>query len=339
MNSQTRYSFIRAITAPGLVALVLALTPSAVHAEARRTGGEPWYQQTPVDARQRAQALFAQAVDKHRQLLRRDAMELYEQALALWDNPDIRWNLALVLEDLGQYLRAYQQLEGALRWEAALGAERLREVRDRMRALETQRLSRIEAYSQEPGVDVKLDGQPWLGDAGRWSMLVLPGEHYIAASKPGYFPVSWTVYMKAGQRARVALRMDGDRLIETRRWTVSKPWTVVAAGVVVTAVGAGLERQAIVHRDAAAKSLPGLCDSPRGCTPATSPAGYDRAVTDRRIAIGAFVAGGTTLAVGLTMAWINQLQVHRTEAHEPARIEVTPIVSAGQAGISARLRF
>jgi hypothetical protein len=62
-------------------------------------------------------------------------MALYEQALAQWDKPDIRWNLALVLEDLGQYLRAYQRLDGALRWREALGAERLRDVQARIVAL------------------------------------------------------------------------------------------------------------------------------------------------------------------------------------------------------------
>ena len=72
---------------------------------------EPWYPQSTADTRQRAQALFAQAIDKHLQLLRGDARDLYDQALVLWDNPDIQWNLALVLEDLGQYLRAYQQLD------------------------------------------------------------------------------------------------------------------------------------------------------------------------------------------------------------------------------------
>src|SRR5262249_39243080 len=133
--------------------------------------------------------------------------------------------------------------------------------------------------------------------------------------------------------------MDEDRLFETRRWSAWKPWVVVSAGVAVAAIGAGLERQATMHRDAAARLLPGPCDASRGCMPTTSPAGYARAVTDRRIAIGAFVAGGTTLAVGLTMAWINQLQVHHTEARAPGPIEVTPILSTDQVGISARLRF
>jgi hypothetical protein len=319
--------------------LVLALP--AARAETVRTGGEPWYRQATADARQRALALFAQALDKHQQLLRGEAMELYELALALWDNPDIRWNLALVLDDLGQYLRAYQQLESALRWEAALGAERLREMRDRMRTLETQRLARIETSREEPGAEIKLDGQPWYRRAGHRSTLVLPGEHYIAASKPGYYPVTRSVYVLAGQQAQVPLRMDEDRLIETRRWRAWKPWAVVAAGVAVAAVGAGLERRALAHRDDAADVIVRSSkDAENGTVDDILIKGiYDRARTENALAIGAFAVGGTTVAVGLALAWLNQPRVHRAEARPPSRIELTPILSPHRAGLSALVRF
>ena len=332
---------VRTLAASGLAALAIVMALPAAQADVARTGGEPWYEQSTDSARQRARALFEQGLDKHHDFLRGDALELYEQALALWDNPDIRWNLALVLEDLGQYLRAHEQLEAMLRWGAALGAQRLRDVLDRMRELETRRLARIEASSDEPGADITLDGQAWFRGAGHQSALVKPGEHYVAARKAGAFPVTRSVSVTAGQAARVALPMDADRLIETRRWSAWKPWVVISAGVVATAVGAGLERQAIGLRSTAARSVANLdlCDSPKGCTPMASPADYDRAVTNNRIAIGAFVAGGTALAVGLTMAWINQLQVHRTEARAPGPIEITPILSTDRAGVSVRLRF
>jgi tetratricopeptide (TPR) repeat protein len=263
--------FIRVVAAPGLAALMLVLALPAARAEVTRTGIEPWYQQSNASTRQRAEALFDQAVDKHQQLLRADALELYEQALALWDNPDIRWNLALVLEDLGQYLRAHQELENALRWTETLGVERLREVRDRLRMLETQRLARIEAASGEPEADIRLDGQPWFRGPDRQRMLVVPGEHYITANKAGYFPVTRSVTVKAGQEVRVALPADMDRLIETRRWSAWKPWVVASAGVVVTAVGVGLQRQALVHRDAAAARLGAPARLGRGALPQAPP--------------------------------------------------------------------
>jgi hypothetical protein len=338
MNSHTRYLFVRTIAAAGLAVLALVLAVPAARAEVTRTGIEPWYRHAPVDARQRAQALFAQALDKHQQLLRGDAMKLYAQALALWDNPDIRWNLALVLEDLGQYLSAYQQLENTLRWEAALGAERLREVRDRMRALETRRLARIEAYSQEPGADIKLDGQPWFRDVGRRSTLVLPGTHYIGSTKPGYTSTTVSILVAVGEQYLVTLRMVADSLVETRRWSEWKPWAVVSSGVAVVAVGALLERQAFAHRDDAAKALAVRCPTTLGCEPMSLLDVYDRAVTENQLAIGAFVAGGTAVAVGLALAWLNQPRAHRAEA-PTSPIELIPTVSPGRAGALALIRF
>lgn len=338
MNSYTRSRFIRAIAAPGLTMLLLVLTLPAARAEIMRTGTEPWYQQSTADARLRAQTLFQQAVAKHQQLLRGDAMKLYEQALTLWDNPDIRWNLALVLEDLGQYLGAHQQLDGVLRWKAALGAERLGDVQTRMRALETERLARIETYLEEPKAEIALDGQPWLHHGSHRSTLVLPGEHYIAASKPGYYPVTRSVYVVAGQQARVALPMDEDHLIETRRWPVWTPWAVVATGVAVAAVGAGLETQAFAQRKAAADTLKDRCHT-LTCEPASPPPSYDRAVTENRLAISAFAAAGTAVAVGLALAWLNQPRAHRSEARAPSRIELTPILSLQQAELSIAIKF
>jgi tetratricopeptide (TPR) repeat protein len=337
MEPTTRYLGIRAVTAAGLTALALVLALPAAYAEVLRTGSEPWYQQSTVDAQQRAQALFAQAVDKHQQLLRGEAKELYEQALALWDNPDIRWNLALVLDDLGQYVRAHQQLEGALRWDMALGTERLREVQDRMRALETQRLARIEAYSQEAGAAINLDGQPWFRGPGRQSMLVLPGTHYLGSTKAGYIPATVSMVVAVGEQVRVTLRMAVDHLIETRRWSVRKPWGMVAAGIAVAVVGAGLEWRAFAHRDAAANLLASHCNTPP-CVSTGPPDIYDRATTENQLAIGAVVAGGTTLAVGLALAWLNQPRAHRPEA-PPSPIELIPAVSPGRAGVSALIRF
>lgn len=321
-----------------VAAVLLVVLPASVRADNARTGDEPWYRESPTEQQRQARVLFEQGVIKHQQLLRDEARALYEQALESWDNPDIRWNLALVLEDLGQYLRAYQQLDGELRWGEALGAESLQGVRDRMRALETRRLAWIEASSAEPGADITLDGQHWFTGATSQRKLVEPGAHYVAARKAGYFPVTRTVSVSAGQKASVPLPMDADRLMETRRWSVWKPWAVVSAGVVAAAVGAALERKAFAHRDAAAQSLASTCSSSTGCSPGRF-ASYDRAVTDSRLAIGAFVAGSTTVVVGLTLAWLNQLHTHRTEARVPAQIEVIPILSSGQTGVSAQLRF
>jgi hypothetical protein len=332
-----RHRHIRAVACPVLAALALGLPPLAAHADVARTGAEPWYQESTPEARAQANALFTQAVGNHQQLLRREAMALYEQALALWDNPDIRWNLALELDDLGEYQRAHEQLEGAMRWGAALGVERSRQVQDRMRVLETQRLARIDADGAEPGTDATLDGRPWFQGAGQHSTRVLPGTHYIAATRPGYFPITVRAPVLAGERYHVTLRMTADQVFETRRWSAWKPWAVVAAGVAVATAGAALERDAFARREDAGKALDDHCASP-GCAPAALPKTYERARLENRLAIGAFAAGGAALVAGLALVWLDRPQAHRDEV-VPSSFELMPAVSPGRVGVSAAIRF
>jgi hypothetical protein len=264
-------------------------------------------------------------------------MELYERAVALWDNPDIRWNLALVLDDLGKYLSAHEELERMLRWGAALGDDLLLQVRARMRALETQRLARIEVVSDQAGADVQIDGQPWFRGAGSQRMLVAPGTHYIGATNPGYTPTTVSMAAAAGEQYRVTLRMVEDHIIETRRWSAWKPWSVVAVGTAVAAVGAGVEWGAHVQRAAAATAVADGCHMRSECSP-THPPESDRAVINNWIAIGAFAAGGTAIAVGTALTWLNQPRAHHPEA-TPSPVELVPTVSPGGAGLSARVRF
>ena len=319
-----------------IAAAILTLAPHELRADEPRTGHEPWYLLASAEDREQAQQLFGQAVEKHGLLKRGEAKDLYEQALALWDNPDIRWNLALLLVDLGEYLAAHEQLEGTVRWGLALGRGRLREVQDKMRLLESQNLAQIEALIDPPEADVRLDGKSWFQGAGPRSKLVTPGTHWGGATKPGYTTADASMDMAPGRRYRVTLRMVADQPIQTRRWVAWVPWSVLASGIAVAAVGAGLERQAFVHRDAAARRLELDC-SAQQCSPPRSP-DIDRARLDSRLAIGAFAAGGTVVVAGLVLTWLNQPSLRRPEVPR-STFEVLPTLSPGGAGISARTRF
>jgi hypothetical protein len=319
------------------VAAAMVLALPVARADEACTGREPWYQQSSADNRRRAQALFEKAVGKHQELQRGDARELYEQALALWDNPDIRWNLALVLEDLGEYLLAHQQLSSMLHWKAALCTRQLREVQDRMQALEARHLGRVEVHGEEAGAEIKLDGQSWSLVAGRRDTLVTPGEHYVSTSKSGFFPVTILVPVTMGMQTHVTLEMDADRLLVTRRWRSWKPWVVVASGIVVIGIGAGLEWRALANRSAAVHDLASNCG---GLTcPAARTESYDRAVMEHRATIGLFGVGGVAVAVGLTLVWLNHPLWHRSEPRARSTPTFTPILSLERSGGSVLVRF
>lgn len=230
----------------------------------------PWERDVSVEDRRLAETLFAQAVELHEQLLRDHAVTRYEEALSHWDHPDTRWNLALLMKDMGQYLLAWEHLEAALIWGPEAFDEHDREKLIAMRrTLLRQHLAVVEARCDQPDAEIALDGKPWFRGAGAARQVVLPGEHVITARKPGYFPVTRTIVLSAGARGVVTIAMSVDRFIEKRRWQPWLPWAVFSSGVVVGVMGAGLDWHAGRQLDQARHDLARECGIALTCTPAT----------------------------------------------------------------------
>jgi hypothetical protein len=288
---------------------------------------------------QRAAALFAQGVELHKQLLRDQAVARYEEALSHWDNPDIRWNLALLMNDMGQYLRAWTHLEAALAWGPTAFDEHDRENLLAMRqVLLRQHLAAIEARCDQPGVEVALDGKLWFRGPGEARQVVLPGEHAITATKPGYFPMARNIVLPAGAQGVVTLSMSVDGVLEERRWQPWKPWVVFGVGVATGMMGAGLDWHAGRQLKRARDELAEECGSGSTCRPVT-PSLYDRALWEQRIGAGVMVVGGTVTAAGLALAFLNQPRAYRTGNRDRGTFELGPILSPGTAGVSARFGF
>lgn len=299
----------------------------------------PWERDVPAEDRRLAETLFTQAVELHEQLLRDQAMARYEEALSHWENPDIRWNLALLMNDMGQYLRAWAHLERALAWglEAFDEHDRNKLITERQRLLQ-QHLAVVEARCDQPGAEVALDGKPWFRGPGEARQVVLPGEHVITARQPGYFPVARNIVLPAGAQGVVTMSMSMDAIIEKRRWKQWKPWAVIASGVVVGLVGAGLDWDAGRQLDRARRELPHACGSAPVCDP-LAPRSYDRARWEHRIGTGAVVVGSTVAAAGLALVFLNLPRAYRTEDRDRGTFELVPMTSPDTAGVSARFRF
>jgi hypothetical protein len=299
----------------------------------------PWERDVSVEDRRLAETLFAQAVELHEQLLRDQAMARYEEALSHWENPHIRWNLALLMKEMGQYLLAWEHLEAALVW----GPEAFDEHdRDKLLAMRQmllrQHLAVVEARCDQPGAEVALDGKPWFRGPGEARQVVLPGEHVITAWKPGYFPVTRTIVLSAGARGVVTIAMFVDRFIEKRRWQPWMPWVVIGAGVAAGMVGAGLDWHADRQLAQARRDLARECGNALSCAPAI-PSSYGRALWGHRIGTGAMVVGGTAAAAGLALVLLNQPRAYRTAHRDSGAFELMPMVSPDIAGVSAQFRF
>lgn len=318
--------------------LALFLLAESIAAQAQAVTSErPWEQGVSVEQKQAARHLFRHAVELHEVLLRDQAVAKYQEALSLWENPEIRWNLVLILKDMGQYLHAYEHLEQAWKWglEAFAEADRAQMI-EMKQTLLTRHLAIIEARSEEPGAEIELDGKPWFVGPGFERKVVLPGEHVITARKTGYFPVARAVSIPAGRRGKMTLLMTVDGVFERRRWPAWKPWAVVGAGMATALLGAWLDRQGDMHLSSAERALDDRCGS--RCSPEI-PSSYGRAVWENRIGIGALAAGNGVAAVGLILVVLNQPVVYRSQAETDGEFSITPFVAAEAVGFSARVVF
>lgn len=297
----------------------------------------PWHEGVAEERKQAALELFMQGRDLHRRMVLGDAKKKYEEALALWEHPDLRFYLGRVLKMMGMPLLAYENLRLSLRWgPASLEPEDHEEARALMKELVERELAVVEMYCYEPGAEVLLDGRPWFVGPGSARRFVTPGEHVVSARKEGYFPLVEPVVVLAGVQASGVLKLSADGLVTVRRWSAWKPWAVVGAGAGLGLAGAVLRWQADQHLEEAERQFKATCTS--GCAPTTTDTS-SRGMTESRVANGLFIAGGATLAAGAVLVFLNMPRTYRTEDQGGVELQIVPAAPGAAAGLSARLSF
>ncbi|WP_437797531.1 hypothetical protein [Sorangium sp. So ce693] len=296
----------------------------------------PWHEGVAEERKQAALELFMQGRDLHRRMVLGDAKKKYEEALALWEHPDLRFYLGRVLKMMGMPLLAYENLRLSLRWgPASLDPEDREEARALMKELVERELAVVEMRCDEPGAEVLLDGKPWFVGPGSARRFVTPGEHVVSARKEGYFPLVEPVVVLAGVQASGVLKLSADGIVTVRRWSAWKPWAVVGVGAGLGLAGAVLRWQADEHLEEAERQFEGTCAS--GCAPTTDTT--SRATTESHVATGLFIAGGATLAAGAILVFLNMPRTYRTEDEGGVELRIVPAASGAAAGLSARLSF
>ncbi|WP_437967444.1 hypothetical protein WMF04_49200 [Sorangium sp. So ce260] len=297
----------------------------------------PWHEGVAEERKREAQELFMQGRDLHRRMVLGDARRKYEEALALWEHPDLRFHLGKVLKTMGMPLLAYENLRLARRWgPASLDPEDDEEARALMKELVERELAVVEMRCDEPGAAVLLDGRPWFVGPGSSRRFVTPGEHVISATKEGYFPLVKPVVVLAGVDASGVLKLSADGIVTVRRWAAWKPWAVVGAGAGLGLAGAVLRWQADEHVEQAEQQFEATCKS--NCAPTTRDA-TSRGLTERGVATGLFIAGGATLATGAVLAFLNMPRTYRSEDRGGVELQIVPAASGAMAGLSAALSF
>jgi tetratricopeptide (TPR) repeat protein len=299
------------------ILLASPITETVARAEPASSGQKrpvtAWSKGVPAASQDKALKLFREGNVFLEQYRYSEAVAKYEPALAAWDHPNIRFNMAICLINMRQPLAAWDHLQRALRFGDAPLGERLYAEAKTATALLESSLAELTVRSTQPDVSVMVDGGQVLAGAGEHTMKLLPGKHQLVATRPGYVTESRALDLPAGTPVseQVSLAPETVKVQREnyeRRWRWWIPWSVAGTSVVLGLAGTALYLDARSQIQQYDDALVRLC--PDGCSESQIPASLvdqrSAATTRSGIAIGMWVVAGGLAITGGVMAILNR---------------------------------
>ena len=320
----------------GLVGLLGAARPVAAQ-PASPPAPRPWQVGVTDGQKATAQRWLDQGNELFVQDRYKDALVAYQQGLAVWDHPAIRFNVARTLIALDRLLEAEANLEAAM----AHGAEPLADVwaeAVNYRTLLAHQLATLAVRCTQAGVAVSLDGEALAPCPAETSRRVLPGRHVVVARRPDYLTITREPVVLGGQPARVDLTLIAlrDAAVTRTRWPIWKPWAVVGAAAAVAGLGAVVELDARATLDDYRAALADECGE-RGCAggrPSAATAALERrAVVRDRVGVSLMVAGGVGLATGVALLLANRPFTALPDQRGPRALTIAPLIADDAIGL------
>jgi hypothetical protein len=252
------------------------------------------------DADQRiARELYAEGNSEFTESRFAQALAKYKEAIRHWDHPAIRFNMAVCLINLDQPVEAKDNLERSLAYRAApLDNEMYAQGLAYRKLLDAQ-LLHVKATCSEPGAVVTLNGKYLFTAPGSAEQYLPPGEHQLAAIKPGFRTAFATFTGVPGRRMVHDLKPDPE--LGPPRWRYWKH--VLGAGAVLGSAGAlsylWARHTFQAYDDEIARRCPRGCDAEtvRGFTDLEDK--LDGARTRQNVAFALFSAGGAAVVTGV----------------------------------------
>jgi len=287
--------------------LVLLLVAGTAYAD------DPWAQGVPVDKQKAANKLFAEGNQLFAQQAHAPALDKYKAAIALWDHPLIRFNMAVTEIRLDRILDAAEDLDKALRYgNKPFTPELYQEALD-YQTLVKKQVGSIAASCDQPDVHVLLDGKPWFACPGKQTMQVLAGEHVILGEKKEFMAKSQRLIVKGGATSTQDLHLISiDSAVQLkyryRRWV---PYTVTAVGVAVAGGGLAFYLAGRSQMDKFTADFTTNC--PAGCQMNFADKPFlkderDSAELKGHIGLGMMAAGGAVAVTGIILTIANKAQ-------------------------------
>lgn len=311
----------------------------------------PWSVGVPAERQQRAFALFEDGNRYLAQALFANALQLYREAVALWDHPVIRYNMTICLVRLDRLLEAHENLTRAMRHGRAPYPSDLeyQQALTHQRQLERQ-LGQLRVVSYQEGAAIALDGKPLLVGPGVADRVLMPGQYRVTAALPGRRATTYTASVLPGRRLRLeATWRPPPQPRFARRFRRWVPWTVVGAGAAVLVLGAGLHGAARSDLDRFYRQLDARvpAHTTGGWWPAeldaTTLGHRDRALREARAAYAFLAAGGVLTLSGLVLEALNRPRLlagpRRGAARSPRSFVPQPALVPGGATVTWQGQF
>ena len=290
-----------------LVVIGLVATASPALAE-----DPPWYRGVAKPDRDKAGALFEQGNKFFVDNDYAKAVEIYTRALAAWDNPGIRFNLAVSLLNLDRVIEAYEHLMAAMKYgEAGLDAQRMKEAQTYKVVLEG-RIVKLEVTTTQDGVEVTFDGKVLIEGKGTATLTTLPGEHALVGTKQGFETLTRKLVLVGGKATvveKVTLAPRSTKTRVVRRYRTWIPWTILGVGAGTALLGGGTMLLARSEMNAWSSDFQREC--PDGCSDAEVEmrigwGQHDRAKIENIAGISVLAVGGAAVVTGIIAIIRNQ---------------------------------
>jgi hypothetical protein len=269
---------------------------------------------------------------------RPQAADSYREALKLWDHPSIHFNLALALLNLNQPLEQHKHLTAALQYNGEPLDSAKRQRAQQLKAAIELRLTRLEIICDVPGSSVQM-GQELLCTApARFTQWVLPGEVTFTTIKKDYPSNIRPRVLRPGETVTLHFRMYTDEELtrSEQRWAAWKPWAVLGTGVAIAAGGGVLYTYAHDNHRRFDEEIRNC----GGCLPSQDVASLrSRGDTQQKMASGAYVVGGATIATGMVLLYLNRSQTRSiTPDEHEQELNIAPLIGR-ETGVVATVRF
>ncbi len=311
-----------------VIAVIAGFAVPSAHAEV------PWAHGVAKETQNKANALFAEGNQLFAQQAHGPALEKYKQAIALWDHPMIRFNMAVTEIRLDRLLEAAEDLEQALRFDQTPFTKELYQQAMDYQRLVAGRVGTLEASCDQGSVGVLLDGKPWFSCPGSKKLRVLAGEHVIVGERTGFMTASRRVVVAGGKTTTEKLELlPIESAVSweypTPRWV---PWTILAGGAVIAGGGMAIYFAGKNQMDRFESDFANRC--PNGCSLSDVPDledDRDGAKLKGTIGISMLVVGGAVAVGGAVWAIVNR------PTRVMPKVEVSP--AEGGARASATWAF